>query len=85
MALEDSLDRVARDLVVEALQRTADSRVAPRRVLVRHADHEDGDIRLGAGATGTRFVKPAYFLATSRLRRVLANQPAAGNLFDLFA
>src|SRR5262249_8593543 len=66
VVLEDSLDRVAGDFVAEALQRTTDSRVAPSRVLVRHADHEGGDLRLDAGRPGTRLFEPAYFLATSR-------------------
>src|SRR5215467_10694361 len=61
MVLEDRLDRVAGDFVAEALQRAADSRVAPSRVLVRHADHEGGDLRLGAGATGDSLPRAGVF------------------------
>src|SRR5262245_47810172 len=35
---------------------------SPSRVLVRHADHEGGDIRLGAGATGDSLRRPGVFL-----------------------
>src|SRR5262245_57261848 len=66
VVLEDRLDRVAGDVVAEALQPAPDSRVAPGRVLVRQAGHQRDDVRLGAGATGTRVFEPAYFLATSR-------------------
>src|SRR5262245_13220448 len=48
----DGLDRVAGDFVAETVQPAADSRVAPCRVLARHVDHERGDVRRGAGATG---------------------------------
>src|SRR5262245_6629830 len=61
VVLEDRLDRVAGHFVAETLQRAADSRVAPRRVLVRHADHEGGDIRLGAGATGDSLLRAGVF------------------------
>src|SRR5262245_36737957 len=66
VVLEARLDRVAGDLVFEALQRSAQSRVAPRRVLVRHADHEGAISVLVRGRSGTRFYESAYFLATSR-------------------
>ena len=62
VVLEDSLDRVAGDFVAEALQRAADSRVAPGRVLVRHAGHEHGNVRLGAGATGDALLRAGVFL-----------------------
>src|SRR5262245_2518463 len=61
VVLEDRLDHVAGHFVAETLQRAADSRVAPRRVLVRHADHEGGDIRLGAGATGDSLLRAGVF------------------------
>src|SRR5262245_47855677 len=61
-SLRIRLDGVAGDFVAQALQPAADSRVTPGRVLVRHADHEPGDVRLGAGETGEAFVEPAYFL-----------------------
>src|SRR5215510_3533847 len=51
LVLENRLDRVAGDFVAEALQPAPDSRVAPGWILVRHADHEGGDIRLSWGAT----------------------------------
>src|SRR5262249_20774001 len=52
MVLEARLDRVAGDFVAEALQPGPDSRVAPGRVLVRPADHQRDNARLGAGAPG---------------------------------
>src|SRR5262245_25379931 len=64
---EDSLDGVAGDFVAEALQPAAESRVAPSGVLVRHADHEGGDVRLGAGATGDSLLRAGV---------VLGNEPA---------
>ena len=60
--LEDRFDCVAGDFVAEALQPAADSRVAPSGVLVRHADHERGDVRLGAGATGASLLRAGVFL-----------------------
>jgi hypothetical protein len=62
VVLEASLDRVAGDFVVEALQRAADSRGAPGRGVVRHADHEGGEVRLGAGATGDSLLRAGVFL-----------------------
>jgi hypothetical protein len=52
MVFEDRFSRVARHVVAETLQPAADAGVAPGRVLGRHADHERGDVRLGARATG---------------------------------
>ena len=52
VVFEDRFDRVARHVVAETLQPAADACVAPGRVLGRHADHERGDVRLGARATG---------------------------------
>ena len=37
-------------------------RVYPSRVLVRHADHQRGDVRLGAGATGAALLRGGVFL-----------------------
>ena len=37
----------------EALQPTADARVAPGRILVRHADHQCRDVWLVDGRRGT--------------------------------
>ena len=62
VVLEDSLDGVAGDFVAEALQPAADSRVAPSGGLVRHADHQRGDVRLGAGATGDSLLRAGVFL-----------------------
>ena len=51
VVLEDRLDRIAGDVVPEVRPRAADTPVAPRRVLVREANHERGEVRLGARAT----------------------------------
>jgi hypothetical protein len=48
--------------VAEALQLPADSRVAPGRILVRHADDQRGDVWLGRGATGASLIRPVVFL-----------------------
>ena len=49
---KDRVDRVAGDVVAEEVHPAADARVAPGRVLRRHADHERGDVRLNTRATG---------------------------------
>src|SRR6516165_11154471 len=51
MVLEDRLNRVAGDVVADALQPAADPRVPPGWVLGRHAHDERRDIWLGARAT----------------------------------
>ena len=51
MIVEDRFDRVAGQVVTEMLQRAADPRVAPRRILVRHADHERSEVWLRARST----------------------------------
>ena len=62
VVLEDRLDRVPAHLVAEALQPTADARVAPGRILVRHADHKRRDVWLGRRATGASRVGTVVFL-----------------------
>jgi hypothetical protein len=52
MVFEDRFNRVAPNVVAQTLQPAADAGVAPGRVLGRHADHECGDVRFGARATG---------------------------------
>lgn len=59
---EDRLDRVASDVVAKMPQPTADARIAPSRVLVRYADHERGDLRLGVWATGPSRLRSVVFL-----------------------
>ena len=46
-----------RDVVTDVLEPAADARVAPRRVLLRHADDERRDVRLRARATGTSLLR----------------------------
>ena len=62
VVLEDRLDRVPGDLVAEALQPPADARVAPGRILVRHAYHQRRDVWLGRRATGASRVGTVVFL-----------------------
>jgi hypothetical protein len=52
MVLENGLDRVPGYLMAEALQPPADARVAPGRILARHADHKRSDAWVGRRATG---------------------------------
>jgi hypothetical protein len=66
VVLEDSLDRIAGDVVTETLEPTADARVAPGRVLRRHADHQRGEIRLGARATTVSCLRAVVFLGYQR-------------------
>jgi hypothetical protein len=65
-SLQDRLDRVARDLVAEAPQSAANTCVTPGRVLVRHADHERGDVWLGARPTGASPVRAVVFCGDER-------------------
>jgi len=51
VVLQDRLDRVPSDVMAEVLQPAADAGVAPRRILLRHANDERGDVRLGGRAT----------------------------------
>jgi hypothetical protein len=51
VVLQDRFDRVPRDVVAEVLQPATDAGVAPGWILVRHADDERGDVRLGGRAT----------------------------------
>ena len=62
VVLEDRFDRVPGDVVAEVLQPAADARVAPGRILVRHADDERGDVRLGARATGASRLRTVVLL-----------------------
>ena len=57
VVLQDRFDRVPGEVVTEIHQPAADSGVAPGRILVRHADDERGDVRLGRRTTG-----PSAFL-----------------------
>ena len=59
---EDRFDRVARDVVAEALQPAADACVAPGKVLGRHADDERSDVRLGARPTGASGLRAVVLL-----------------------
>ena len=62
VVLEDRFDGIAADLVAEALQPTADARVAPGRILVRHAHDERGDVWHGTRATGASLGRAIVFL-----------------------
>src|SRR6516165_1691733 len=62
MVLEDRLNRVAGDVVADALQPATDPRVPPGRVLGRHAHDERGDLRFGARATGASRLRAVVFL-----------------------
>src|ERR1700676_3323537 len=66
MVLEDHLDSIAGDVVTETREPTADARVAPSRVLRRHADHQRGEIRLGARATTASRLRAIVFLGHER-------------------
>ena len=59
---EDRFDRVACNVMAETLQPAADACVAPGRVLGRHTDHERGDVRLGARATGASHLRAVVLL-----------------------
>ena len=61
VVLEDRFDRIAREIVAEALQSAANARVTPGRVLVRHADHERGDVWLGTWATRASLARAVVF------------------------
>ena len=54
--LEDRFDRVACDVVAEALQPAANARVAPGRIFDGHANDDRGDIRRRGRATGSPFL-----------------------------
>ena len=58
----DCFDRIPANLVAEALQATADARVAPGGILVRHAYHKRSDVWLGRRATGASLVGTVVFL-----------------------
>jgi len=60
--LEDRFDRVAGNLVADALQPAADPSVAPRRVLGRHPHDERRNVRLRARTTGASRVRAVVFL-----------------------
>src|SRR5205823_2054091 len=60
--LENGFDRVAANVVAEPLEPTADARVAPGRVLLCHADHQHGEVGLGARATRASRVRAIVFL-----------------------
>jgi len=62
MVLEDRCDRVAGDVVAEALQPAADACGAPGRVLVRPTHDDRGDVGLGARAPGTARLRAVVFL-----------------------
>src|ERR1700674_693754 len=62
VVFEDRLDRVARNVMAETLQPAADACVAPGWVLVRHAYHERGNVRLGARATGASRLRAVVLL-----------------------
>ena len=62
VVLQDRFDRVPSDVVAEVLQAAADARVAPGRILGRHAHDERGDIRLGGRATGTPRLRTVVLL-----------------------
>jgi hypothetical protein len=66
MILEDGLDRVASGVVAESLKATAHARVAPRRILPCHADHQRDDVRLGAGTTKASRGRAVVFLRHQR-------------------
>lgn len=51
MVLQDRFDRVPSDVVAEVLQSATNTRVAPGRILVRHAHDQRSDVRLGSRAT----------------------------------
>ena len=52
--------------MTETLEPTADARIAPSRVLRRHADHQRGEIRLGARATTASCLRAIVFLGHQR-------------------
>ena len=62
VVLQDRFDRVPSDVVAEVLQPAADARVAPGRILVRHAHDERGDVRLGGRATGAPRLRTVVLL-----------------------
>src|SRR6476620_6471720 len=62
VVLEDRLDRLLGDIMAEALQISADPRIAPRRSLVRHAYHKRRDVWLGRRATAASRVGTVIFL-----------------------
>ena len=64
--LEDRLDRIAGHVVAERLEPTADARVTPRRILLCHADHQRGKVRLGPRATAATRVRAVIFLRHER-------------------
>ena len=66
MVLEDRFDRIAGDVVTEVLQPAADTRVAPRRVLVRQACDERGEVRLGARATRAALLRAVVLLGNQQ-------------------
>src|SRR4029453_16757312 len=75
VVLQDRLTRVPSDVVAEAPEPAADARVTPRRVLVRHANDECNDIRLGRRPTGAARL-PAIVLL--RHQRAVQTQNGIG-------
>ena len=60
--LEDGFDGVAADLVAEVLQRAADARVAPGRVLLRHPSDECDDVPFRSRATEASLLRAVVFV-----------------------
>src|SRR4051794_32337480 len=59
---QDALDCVAPDVVAEVVQCTADTRVAPGRIVLGHAQHELDDVGLSTGASAVA-LRAAVILA----------------------
>src|SRR4030095_10749768 len=51
VVLQDRFDRVPSDVVAEVLQSATNPRVAPGRILARHAHDQRRDVRLGIRTT----------------------------------
>ena len=66
VVLEDRFDRVSGDVVTEVLEPAADTRVAPRRVLLRHADDKRGDVRLRARTAGTSLLRAVVLVGDQK-------------------